>query len=68
MRQIMAIEKSIQTLIVKNKQRICCPLPGQKSWNQHPRVYIDLSAEKSGMCPYCGTRFIVKENCPNSNG
>jgi len=64
----MAIEKAIQTLIVKNKQRICCPFPEQESWHQHPRVYIDLSAEKSGICPYCGTRFIVKATYPNSDG
>lgn len=57
----MTIEKALQTVIVKKRQRVCCPIPEQASWNQHPRVYIDLSAEKEQICPYCSTRFIVEE-------
>ena len=37
---------------------ICCPTFAQQVWNQHPRVYIELSADHPlNTCPYCGNRF-----------
>ncbi|MFZ9035623.1 MAG: zinc-finger domain-containing protein [Francisellaceae bacterium] len=53
---------SIQTIFVEKGQRICCPTPETPSWNQHPRVYIDLEDVNEGVCPYCSTHFIVKDN------
>ncbi|MCW8877066.1 MAG: zinc-finger domain-containing protein [Kangiellaceae bacterium] len=34
----------------------CCPPKEQEHWNQHPRVYLELSDGKAS-CPYCGNRF-----------
>lgn len=36
-----------------------CPLPSQKLWNSHPRVFLPiLDAEnQETRCPYCGTMY-----------
>ncbi|MDA0910179.1 MAG: zinc-finger domain-containing protein [Proteobacteria bacterium] len=56
------MSKDIQTVKVSSGQRICCPIPEHASWNQHPRVYIDLHDQSEGVCPYCSTRFVVVGN------
>jgi len=37
-----------------------CPNPQSALWSQHPRVYIDLSHDGQGQCPYCGTVYRLK--------
>ena len=37
-----------------------CPLPSQKLWNSHPRVFLPIEATGSALCPYCGTRYVLK--------
>ena len=37
-----------------------CPHPRMTLWNQHPRVFLDLSVTGEAKCPYCGTRFRLK--------
>jgi uncharacterized Zn-finger protein len=34
-----------------------CPLPSQKLWNTHPRVYLPIEMTKEARCPYCGTLY-----------
>ncbi len=34
-----------------------CPLPSQKLWNTHPRVFLDVAATGEARCPYCGTLY-----------
>jgi len=34
-----------------------CPLPSQKLWNTHPRVYLPVEATGEAKCPYCGTVY-----------
>ncbi|WP_233263333.1 zinc-finger domain-containing protein [Caedibacter taeniospiralis] len=63
----MSIQKNIQIIQVPHGQRICCPIPEQASWNQHPRVYIDLNDNDEGVCPYCSTRFVSRKNFPGSH-
>ncbi len=36
-----------------------CPNPRMGLWNQHPRVYIDMS-HGEGRCAYCGTVYRMK--------
>lgn len=36
---------------------LCCPTPAMTLWNQHPRVYLDLSKTGKAKCPYCGYEF-----------
>jgi len=34
-----------------------CPLPSQKVWNKHPRVFLPIEATRESRCPYCGTLY-----------
>ena len=34
-----------------------CPLPTQKLWNTHPRVYLPIEMTREARCPYCGTLY-----------
>ena len=34
-----------------------CPLPSQKLWNAHPRVYLPIETTGEARCPYCGTLY-----------
>lgn len=44
----------------------CCPQPGQRVWDAHPRVYLPLDAKKPRqVCPYCGTTYRLV--CAQSN-
>ena len=40
---------------------LSCPMPEQKLWNSHPRVYLPIEAEpsKEAICPYCGARYVL---------
>lgn len=35
----------------------CCPPKDQEHWNQHPRVYLEMSQTGEADCPYCGNHF-----------
>ena len=37
-----------------------CPLPSQKLWNTHPRVFLDVARTGEARCPYCGTVYKLK--------
>ncbi len=40
---------------------LCCPQDGQELWNAHPKVYIDIKPGQEVCCPYCSTRYLLKE-------
>ncbi len=37
-----------------------CPNPAMPLWSSHPRVYLDLATTGEAMCPYCGTRYVLR--------
>ena len=37
-----------------------CPLPSQKLWNTHPRVFLAIEKTGESRCPYCGTLYVYK--------
>jgi uncharacterized Zn-finger protein len=37
-----------------------CPMPSQLLWNSHPRVFLPIEETGEALCPYCGTRYILK--------
>lgn len=37
-----------------------CPLPSQLLWNSHPRVFLPIGEDGGALCPYCGTRYVLK--------
>lgn len=36
---------------------LSCPMPNQKLWNSHPRVYLPIDETGEEMCPYCSARY-----------
>ncbi|OGT45797.1 MAG: hypothetical protein A3E82_07165 [Gammaproteobacteria bacterium RIFCSPHIGHO2_12_FULL_38_11] len=38
---------------------LSCPMPNERLWDAHPRVYLDI--EKTGwvVCPYCETKYTL---------
>ena len=42
---------------VQDNGSVFCPNPKMPLWSSHPKVFIDLSHEGRGRCPYCGTTY-----------
>ncbi len=40
---------------------LSCPLPNQKLWDAHPRVYLPIEESGEASCPYCGTHYILTD-------
>lgn len=38
-----------------------CPMPSMLLWNSHPRVFLPIESTGAAMCPYCGTRYTLKD-------
>jgi uncharacterized Zn-finger protein len=38
-----------------------CPMPDMTLWNSHPRVFLDVEASGSAVCPYCGAEYTLKK-------
>jgi uncharacterized Zn-finger protein len=37
------------------------PLADMKTWNTHPKVYLDVGRAGEAKCPYCGTVYKLKD-------
>ena len=37
-----------------------CPNRQMTVWNQHPRVFLDVTTTGEASCPYCGTVYRLK--------
>jgi uncharacterized Zn-finger protein len=37
-----------------------CPMPSMLLWNSHPRVFLPIEKTGEALCPYCGTKYILK--------
>jgi uncharacterized Zn-finger protein len=38
-----------------------CPTAEVAQWSSHPRVFLDVAKTGHVSCPYCGTRYALKE-------
>ena len=36
---------------------LCCPMPNERLWDAHPRVYLDIKKTGWVACPYCETEY-----------
>jgi uncharacterized Zn-finger protein len=53
-------------LLAKDLNRageISCPSPlaNMKTWNSHPRVYLNVASTGQAKCPYCGMAYKLKD-------
>ncbi len=39
---------------------VACPNPKMALWSNHPKVFIDVTHQGGGKCPYCGTVYKLK--------
>lgn len=39
---------------------LCCPLPEDRLWDAHPRVYLPIEREGQVICPYCDAEYVLK--------
>ncbi len=46
-----------ETTVTAKDLPLHCPLPSQKLWNAHPRVFLDVTSTGTARCPYCGTLY-----------
>lgn len=44
-----------------------CPTPQTALWNQHPRVYLDITHTGEVTCPYCSAHYVFKGNLPKGH-
>lgn len=47
--------------ITKADLPLCCPMPDERLWDGHPRVYLDIVEMGSVECPYCGTKYVLTD-------
>ena len=45
----------------KSDLPISCPMPKHRLWDAHPRVYLPIEYEGRVVCPYCGSKYILKD-------
>ena len=38
---------------------LSCPMPDQKVWNSHPRVYLPIEDTGEALCPYCSAHYTL---------
>jgi uncharacterized Zn-finger protein len=38
---------------------LSCPTKDMATWNQHPKVYLDMSKTGEATCQYCGAHYIL---------
>ncbi len=43
---------------------LSCPMRNTRVWDAHPRVYLPLEEPGETVCPYCGTKYILKDFIP----
>lgn len=39
---------------------LCCPLPDERLWDGHPRVYLPIEEKGRVVCPYCDAEYVLK--------
>lgn len=55
--------KAVVEVLAKDVQGpgvVACPNPAMPLWSNHPRVFVDVTHEGGGKCPYCGTVYKLK--------
>ena len=53
--------KKQDAIIYVEQENTACPNSKSETWNQHPRVYLNIKKKEVVKCPYCGTIYKLKE-------
>jgi uncharacterized Zn-finger protein len=46
---------------------LSCPMPDQRLWDAHPKVYLPIAESGREICPYCGTEYILTDFEPTES-
>ena len=57
---VKSASKERQVEVTAAELPLHCPLPSQKLWNSHPRVFLPIEKTGESLCPYCGTKYTLK--------
>jgi uncharacterized Zn-finger protein len=60
----MDIERALKEKIIEVSSGdlpLCCPPESAPLWRLHPRVFLPIEALGDVICPYCSTRYILKD-------
>ena len=50
--------KTQKQRLVSNKDLpLSCPTNDDKTWNLHPKVYLEFNIDGEASCQYCGAQF-----------
>jgi uncharacterized Zn-finger protein len=41
---------------------LSCPTKEMIVWNAHPKVYLPIEKTGEVLCPYCGARYILRDD------
>lgn len=55
------VNKSREIEVTASDLPLHCPTPAMLLWNAHPRVFLPIEKTGEALCPYCGTRYILKD-------
>lgn len=47
--------------VSRDELPLSCPTDEMLLWNAHPKVYLPIEKTGVEVCPYCGTKFILKD-------
>jgi uncharacterized Zn-finger protein len=56
----MATDTTAPVVVSPTDLPVFCPNPSMPLWSSHPRVFLDIAPVGEVMCPYCGTRYVLK--------
>lgn len=59
----MQKDNTKKTIHIKEKNLpLHCPMDNMKSWNSHPRVFLEIEKMPNHeiLCPYCSTKYILE--------
>ena len=59
--------KEREVAVTEKDLPLHCPMPGAPLWSRHPRVFLDVEAQRQALCPYCGTRYLYKGAAPKGH-
>jgi uncharacterized Zn-finger protein len=49
-------------VICRRDLPLSCPTDEMALWNAHPKVYLPIEKTGTEVCPYCGSRFVLKND------
>jgi uncharacterized Zn-finger protein len=60
MDQGKSVNKEREIIVTAAELPLHCPTPAQLLWNAHPRVFLPIEKTGEALCPYCGTRYVLR--------